>query len=262
MLRPRLVGRRPEVRGRTLEIHDVRGDLDAPDSVGERVVHLHHERAATFGQALQECELPERSVMVEGSHAGVPGEGQHGRHPARLSDANPPDMPAQIEVRVHDPTRWGKSPRAGDELLAKRRGQARGPIDPIVEDSPIRGAVVHRHRHDRRAQQRVALELHRERIDLADMGFARVAHRLHSLSAPRLQSLGTPWWDEKRRRSCHGPDPSAATSCASSPRRGGAVREWRRAVFDGSHRGERNTALQRAEHRPTGGRRRVSSRRV
>ena len=91
--------------------------------------------AATFGQALQERELPERTVVVEGRHAGVPGEGQHGGHPARLGDASPPEMPGQVEVRVDDPTRRGEPPRGGDELLAKRRGQAGGPLDPLVEDA-------------------------------------------------------------------------------------------------------------------------------
>ena len=51
--------------GRHLEVEELQGELHPADSVGERVVDLHHQRGSITVKVLDECEFPERVAGVE-----------------------------------------------------------------------------------------------------------------------------------------------------------------------------------------------------
>ncbi len=160
--------------GGACEVHDVHGQRHASDAVGQRVVHLHHEGRAVLRQPLEEGELPQRAIVVEGAHAGHAGRLEHRVEAATSGDASAADVPREIEVRVHHPPRRREPKGRGDELHAERGSDAGGPLDACDELRPRRCPVEDHDRDDRRAQQRVALELHREGVDFADVA---VVHR-------------------------------------------------------------------------------------
>ena len=65
------------------------------------MMNLHHEWNAALREPLEEGELPERSIVAEGAHAGAPGVVEHRVEVATSGDGAAAGVPHNAEVRIH-----------------------------------------------------------------------------------------------------------------------------------------------------------------
>ena len=78
------------------------GELDPADTVGQRVVHFHHQRRSAIGEVFYERELPERTGHIEGGHARSGCKAEHFVEGVRCRGGHAAQMPAEVEVRIGD----------------------------------------------------------------------------------------------------------------------------------------------------------------
>ena len=195
-----------------LEVDHVLQQLHHAEPVGDRMVDLHDERRPLGGQALDDAQLPQRAVLVERPR----------RHPLRVvehlattgaptGEPRPGVVVVDVDVRVVGP------PRRGDTglLVENPLVQAGDPRDDPLDDGVHAGAVGDRVEEpdagDRRAQQRIALDVPQHRVALAHpfvvVQLTRAARRPH-----RSERTPAPW---AAHRSGHVRAASSVRDCLS-----------------------------------------------
>ena len=91
---------RDRIAAARLEVDELREQLDAADAVGDRVVHLHHDRGATVVEALDHGRFPQRTRPVE-AHAGDRAdEVEEPALVARRRHHDAAEVEVEIEVRI------------------------------------------------------------------------------------------------------------------------------------------------------------------
>src|SRR5262245_21333093 len=94
-------------------------------------------------------------------------------------------MEVEIERRVDDPARWSDPERRRHHTLAEAGDDPRCAFDARVESLPVGGPIEDRERNDRRAKDRVLLDVPHERVFVAHMTIEPLVRHARDGSAQR-----------------------------------------------------------------------------
>ena len=175
-----------------VEVEERQRHLHAALAVGDRVVHLLHERGLAAAQALDDGELPQRPHPVEAVVDEQRGEIEQLAHRTRLGERDPPDVVVDVEVRIVDPRRSRQVDGRRLHPPAQPRHRPRRPLHPRPEDVEVGRPVEHGHGAERRAEVRILVDPPHQPFGIRHL--AVVAHaadaltRRHGSIAPRSGS--------------------------------------------------------------------------
>ena len=119
------------------------------------------------GQAVDHGELPQRPGPVEALHGDRLRHVEQVAQRAVAGGARPAQVVVEVEVRVDLPARRRDRQRVGHDALAQAGHEPRRAVEALDQPVVIGGPVEHRHRGDRRPQQRVLLDRPHERVGVA-----------------------------------------------------------------------------------------------
>ena len=153
----RRVDERPRRRV-ALEVEELQGHLHPALAVGDRVVHLLHQRRPAATEALDDDELPQRPGAVEGVVGEQGRQVEQLAHRAGLGQGDAADVVVDVEVGVVDPRRRREvDGRRLDPPAQAGHGPGRL-LHPGPQGVEVRRAVEHRHRRERRGQVGVLVD--------------------------------------------------------------------------------------------------------
>ena len=151
--------------------------LHATDSVGDRVVHLLHERRLATAQPLDDGELPQRAGAVERVDHGQRRQVEQLAQAPGLGQGDPANVVVDLEVRVVDPERRREVGRGRLHTPPEPWHGGDRPFHPRPEPVEVRRAIEHRDAPERRRQVGVLLEAPHQPLGVAHPPFVGVGHR-------------------------------------------------------------------------------------
>ncbi len=161
-------GSGPGVGSGSRDVLDQRGGHpDQPDAVGERVVELQHQRGPAAGEAPDDVQLPQRPRAIEALHGDRLGAVEHRAHAAAGRRVEPAHVELAIEVRIDLPAWRRDRVRVRDHPLPQAGNLPRGALDLVLQPIAVGRGIEPPDDGDRRAQQRILLDVPHERIAVA-----------------------------------------------------------------------------------------------
>ena len=161
------------------EVDHVSEQLDQAETVGDRMVHLHHERRPLARQPFDDAQLPQRTVLVERTPREALRMVEHVASPdSSARQSNPAVVVVDVEERILRPPRRCHAGLFVDDPLTQPRDGGGDAFDDGIHPAPIRHRVQEPHARDRRTQERVALDVPEDRVALAHpLVVLQLAHR-------------------------------------------------------------------------------------
>ncbi len=169
-----LVDRRRR-RGVAIEVEELQRHLHAALAVGDRVVHLLHQRRLAAAQALDDDELPQRPHPVERVVDEQRGDVEQLAHGARLGQGDAPHVVVDVEVGIVDPRRRGEVHRGRLDPPPQPRHGPRRSLHPGSQGVEVRRAVEHRDGAERRREVGILVDPPHQALGVRHL--AVVAHR-------------------------------------------------------------------------------------
>lgn len=131
---------------------------DSAEAVGERVADLQHECGSAPGETVDHLDLPHGPQWVELLAGQHPADVEHIAQRTRAGRLDPPEVERQIGMGVH-PQRPTEAERTVVHPLAETWEGSDRAGHRALQAVPIGRSVEQGDRHDRRAQDRVPLDL-------------------------------------------------------------------------------------------------------
>lgn len=151
------------------EIEEVRRQLDGADPVGHDVVGDRDERGPTTLEPLDQHEAPERAIAVEPGRRLDPCVLEQLVDRARFGQHDVPEVVVDVDHLDRHPLQRAGVERGRGHALPQRRYVVDRSADRCLDTVSVGHPVEDRHRHDRRPQQRVGLDLPHDRVVLAEV---------------------------------------------------------------------------------------------
>ena len=167
-----LVGRDPAAgrfRRFTRQIDVLHRHAHTVDPVGDRVMHLRHQRRLASFQAFDDEELPKGSGAVERIEDEQAGQVEQLTHRPRLGKRDASDVEVDVEVGVVSPDRGTQPGGIRLDPPSEAGNVVDGGIHAGPEPIEVRGPVEDRDRAERRRQERVLLDAPHQRFGVAHL---------------------------------------------------------------------------------------------